>query len=116
MSFLSSITSGLSKAENFLINIFTKTAQVVSVVQKVGPSTLAAILAVFYDVSKLLISEAANVATATGDAKALNFSGALKDIFTPQTQTLLTNLVADFEAAETQVVTDFHELGISLKP
>lgn len=115
MSFISSVTSGLSKAESFLINIFTKTSQIVSVLQKVGPGTLAAILAVFYDVTRFLASEAANVATAAGDAKALNFSGALSDVFTPATQTLLTNLIADFKAAEATVVSDFSELGIAIK-
>lgn len=114
MSLLSSIESGLDKAVSFIVKVFTKTAEVVTVIQKVGPSTLAAILAVFYDVSKFLITESANVAAATADVKTLNFTAALSDVFTPATQTILMQLITDFKAAETQVVADFSDLGIAV--
>ena len=115
MSFLGTVVSDISKGVSFVLKVFSKTQAVVAVLQKVGPGTVAALLAVFYDVTKFLVAESAGVVAAEGDVKALNFAGALNDVFSDTTKALLHEIVTDFHAADVVVVNDFHELGIAAK-
>ena len=115
MSFLGTVASDISKGVAFVLKVFSKTQAVVAVLQKVGPGTIAALLAVFYDVTKFLVVEAAGVTAATAEVKALNFAGALTDVFSDTTKTLLQQIIADFHAADAVIVSDFHELGIAAK-
>ncbi len=108
MSFLTTIISGLSKAENFLINVFTKGSAVLAVLSKVSPTTLAAILAVFYDVAK--------AAVAAGEEAAAIASGNFVTAATLSATTLalVGQLVTDLKTADSQIVDDFNQLGIAI--
>ena len=108
MSIFSSIGKGLDKFGSFILNVFTKTSAAIDVLQKVGPGTLAAILAVFYDLMKFLLTAQNDVA----NIEAGNITGTIQDILSIQTRTLLAKLVTDVKAAESAVVNDLQQLGI----
>ena len=103
MSIFTSIIGGLSKFESFIVKVLGKTSQVIAVLQKVTPSTIAAILAVFYDITKA-------VATVEVDYATRN----LADILSPQTQALLKQFVADVKALESTAVSDAQALNLAI--
>jgi hypothetical protein len=90
-----------SKAAGFLMTVFTKTQQVANVLTKIGPVTLAAILAVFYDVVNFALTESNDLKT-----------GNINDMFSDNTKSLLAKIVADFKAMDSTVVSDLEALGI----
>lgn len=106
MSILSDIGSGLSKATSFLLKVFTKTNSVIGTIGRLSPATLAAMLAVFYDVMKTV--------TAVGAIGADVSSGALPAAFalSETTLTLVKQIGIDAKAAESIVVADLQSLGI----
>jgi len=112
MSFLTSVISGLSKAENFLISIFTKASAVAKVITSVSPKTLAAVLAVFYDITKLIASEGVAVA----DISSGKYQQGVGELFSPTTQALLTAIAADIKDLDSTVIDDLKKLGIAINP
>lgn len=113
MSIFGSIASGLSKAASFLVSVFTKTSTVVAILEKITPTTLAAILAVFYDVVKFITSESA---TAGADIASGNYVGAINDVFSANTKTLLAQIAADAKTLESDIAADLQALGITDAP
>lgn len=107
MSIFSSIISGLSKAENFLISMFTKGSTIAAMVAKLSPNVLAAILALFYDVMKTLLS----AETAVKDATTGDIMGAIT--VSQTTWALLQQVKSDFIAGEKVIVSDIEQLGIA---
>lgn len=111
MSILGSIESGLDKATQFVLNIFTKTSAVLAVLQKISPSTVAAMLAVFYDVMGF-VQEGATIA---GEVTTGNYGAAIGTVLSATTQTLLNNLKTGIASGEAVIVSDLNELGIAVK-
>lgn len=109
MSFLSSIENGLTKAENFLVSVLTKTKAVEDTLVSLAPATQAAILATFYDVAKTISSAESVVATAASG----NIPGAF--VLSAQTLALVKGVVADAETDGSVAKTDLAALGIALK-
>lgn len=108
MSIFSSIATGLSKAENFLLSVFTKTEQVEDLFVSLAPQTKAAILATAYDVFNAASSaEAAAAAAATGNIPAA-FT------LSQTTLELVKAVIADGKADASVIATDLKALGISI--
>lgn len=107
MSIFTTIASGLSKAENFLINIFTKGSAIAAAISKLSPAVLAAMLATFYDVVK-----AAQAATAAATSAA---AGDIPVAFTMSQTTLalIKQVVTDGENDASLIAADLKALGIA---
>lgn len=106
MSIFSSIATGLSKATNFLLAVFTKTDQVVKTFESLTPQVKAAMLATFYDVTKTLTSGAA----AAGAASTGNIPSAFT--LSETTLTLLEQVKSDVVADVADIKADLTALGI----
>ena len=106
MSIFTSIGEGISKATSFLVNVFTKTKEVVDLFTSLAPATKAAILATFYDVMK-------TVTAATAAAGAAE-SGNIPSAFTLSETTLglIKAIVADAKADASVIATDLKALGV----
>ncbi len=106
MSFFGDIISGLTKAETFLVKVFTKTSDVDATFQKLAPATKAAILATFYDAGQVVTSTAADaVAISTG-----NIPAAIQ--LSAQTWALIQGVFADAKNDASIVKQDLIALGI----
>lgn len=109
MSFLSTVAAGLTKAENFLINVFTKVSDVDKTLTSLAPATKAAMLATFYDVATTIATGAgAAEAAATGNMP-------LAITLSQQTLALVQGVVADAKTDGSVIVADLKALGI-VKP
>lgn len=111
MSVFSSIISGLSKAENFLVSVLTKTTAVATVLASISPKTLSAILALFYDVMKAVTAGSAAFADLTSG----NIAGAGTIILSPTTIALLTAIEGDIKNVDAVVIADLKALGIAIE-
>lgn len=102
------IVSAGQKIENFLQNIVNGAKTLQAVYSKLSGPTLAAVAAVFYDVSK-------TVAAGTAAAGAAE-SGNIPSAFTLSETTLglVKQVVADAKAGEKTIVADFEALNIKL--
>ena len=108
MSIFTSIGEGISKATSFLVNVFTKTKEVVDLFTSLAPATKAAILATFYDVMKTVTSgTAAGVAAASG-----NIPAAVT--LSETTLGLIGAVVADAKNDASVIATDLKALGVIL--
>jgi hypothetical protein len=107
MSIFTSIISGISKAENFLLNVFTKTNAVIATVTKLQPSVLAAMMATFYDVMKTA-QAGAGAATAASSGNVL---GAIT--LSNTTLALLQQVLADGATDTSLIAADLKALGIA---
>lgn len=99
----------MTKFLSFLFRVLTGTPAVLQTLGKVSGPTLAAILAVFYDVMKFLVTEGGAIKSITsGDV-----SVGISTILSEQTRELVAKIATDFTTAEKTVVDDFHQLGIA---
>ena len=110
MSIFSSIITGLTNAEKFLINVFTKASTYATILSKLTPNMIAAVTAVFYDCIKTAIS-AESVAA---DAASGNIQGAIT--LSATTVTLVEQVIVDFKAGEASVVAAFKALNLPTPP
>lgn len=99
MSLITDIEAKAAKAISFVINIFTHTSAVIDILKKLTPGTLAAMLAVFYDVLSFLMKEEAAVQ-----------SGNIADVFSADTKALLAQIVTDSKTAESVIASDIAAL------
>ena len=106
MSIFSTITAGLTKAENFLVNVFTKTSEVEQTLASLAPGTKAAVLATFYDTVKTV---QAGIAAAT-DAADGNITGAIT--LSAQTLALVKTVVEDAKTDGSAFAADLKALGL----
>ena len=106
MSIFTSIGEGVSKATSFLVNVFTKTKEVIDLFTSLAPATKAAILATFYDVMKTVTSAIA----AAGAAE----SGNIPSAFTLSETTLglIKAIVADAKTDASVIAADLKALGV----
>lgn len=106
MSIFTEIGTGLSKAANFLITVFTKTKQVEDAFVALAPATKAAILATAYDVLK--------TATAAAGAAGAAATGNLPAAFTlsETTLTLIESVIADAKTDASVIAGDLKTLGV----
>ena len=95
MSFLTDIGHARSKSVTFIVKIFSRSEDVIAIISKLSAPTLAAMLAVFYDVLNFAQTETCNVET-----------GNVTAILTPTTLTLLAKVVEDSKTAESVIAAD----------
>lgn len=106
MSIFSNIAAGLTKADNFLLNVFTKTEQVKTTFAQLAPATQAAILATFYDTVK-------TVTAATGAATAASEGNVpLAITLGAQTLALVKVVIADGKTDGSVFAADLKALGL----
>lgn len=108
MSFLTDIEAAGKKIGDFLTDVVTFGQKAKAVYAALSGPTIAASMAVFYDVVKT-IGAAEAVA---GDAAAGNIPGAIT--LSETTLGLVKNVVADFKSGEADIVADFKALNIKL--
>lgn len=108
MSLFSSIATGLSKAANFLITVFTKTKQVEDMFVSLAPATKAAILATAYDVLSA-VTTGAEAATAAS-------TGNIPSAFTlsETTLTLIKSVITDAKTDASVIAADLKALGVTV--
>jgi hypothetical protein len=106
MSIFTSIGEGISKATSFLVNVFTKTKEVVDLFASLAPATKAAMLATFYDVTTAV---AAGMAAA-GAAETGNVSAAFT--LSETTIGLIKAVVADAKKDASVIANDLKSLAI----
>jgi hypothetical protein len=111
MSFFSSITSGLSKGIAFIEKVFTQTENYATIVSKLTPTVLAAVLAVFYDVLKFIESSESVATDLTSGQVQAGIS-----IFSSTTIGLLEKVWTDAKAGEANVVAAFKALELPTPP
>jgi hypothetical protein len=107
MSIFTDIESGVPKFVNFFISVFTKTSAVISVIEKLTPTTLSAMLAVFYDLMSFIAQGGSVVAA----IKTGNFA----NVFSTTTLGLISKFEADLKAGEAVIVADVKALGVAIK-
>lgn len=107
MSLISTITTKVSKFALYFWHVLLNTPDVLSVLSKLSPQTIAAVLAVFYDIVKFFTTEAATTGAAIADK---NFGTALTDILSSETQTLLAQIITDAKTLGTVIANDIAEL------
>jgi hypothetical protein len=107
MSVLSDIEGDVPKFVNFFISVFTKTSAVIAVIQKLTPTTLAAMLAIFYDVTSFIAQGGSIVAA----IKTGNFA----NVFSTTTLGLISKFEADLKAGEAAIVADVKALGVAIE-
>lgn len=106
MNIFSSVITGLTNAEKFLLNLFTKANSYAAIFQKLSPTMIGAIVAVFYDVIKTVSSTESVAATAASG----NIPGAVT--LSATTLSLVEQVWADAKAGEASVVTAFKALNL----
>jgi hypothetical protein len=107
MSIFTDIESGVPKFVNFFISVFTKTSAVISVLEKLTPTTLSAMLAIFYDVTSFIADGGSIVAA----IKTGNFA----NVFSTTTLGLISKFEADLKAGEAVIVADVKALGVAIE-
>lgn len=110
MSFFSSVASGLSKGIAFIEKVFTTTENYASILSKLSPTVIAAILATFYDVVKTL----AAAETQAADAASGNIQGAIQ--LSPTTWALIEKVWTDLKADKADIVAAFKALELPAPP
>ena len=108
MSIFTSIGEGISKATSFLVNVFTKTKEVVDLFASLAPATKAAMLATFYDIATAVASGTA----AAGAAETGNIPTAFT--LSETTLGLIKAVVADAKKDASVIATDLKALGVIL--
>ena len=106
MSIFTSIGEGIGKATSFIVNVFSKTKEVVDLFTSLSPAIKAAILATFYDVMKTITAASA----AAGAAE----SGNIQSTFTLSETTLglIKDVVADIKKDGSVIAADLKALGV----
>jgi hypothetical protein len=108
MSLISEIEAAGTKVETFLESIVNGASKLKKLYAALSGPVLAASMAVFYDVVKVVGSAEA----AAGSAAAGNVPAAIT--LSETTVGLIKQVVTDFKAGEKTVVADFEALGIKL--
>ena len=106
MSIFTSIGEGISKATSFLVNVFTKTKEVVDLFASLAPATKAAMLATFYDIATAVASGTA----AAGAAETGNIPTAFT--LSETTLGLIKAVVADAKKDASVIAADLKALGV----
>ena len=108
MSFLTEIEAAGKKIGEFLTDVVTFGQKAKAVYNALSGPTIAASMAVFYDVVKTI----AAIEGAAADAAAGNIPGTIT--LSETTIGLVKTVVADFKAGEADIVADFKALNITL--